>query len=227
MKNKLLWLLLVLVIVLPISVNGLCTSKKQSNLKSIAYKTELSYELKFDSEHNYYFEVSVTNMNKDVILIYNGVVYESKGEDDVIVIDNKLEGGATYEFNLYGGYDTACVEEYLYTKKLSIPKYNVYSERDECIEYEEFYLCNKWYPGTIGNDEFFESELNNYIESLNAKEEEEKEEVIEKGLFEKIIDFYIDNIIITLPLTILIVGVVIFMVVRNSIRRKNRIKLDS
>ena len=143
---------------------------------------------------------------------------------------------------MYGGYDTDCVEEFLYKKTIKIPKYNVYSEREECIEYEEFPLCNKWYSGEISGDEFFlkhESEdflvdakdklsstqLTKNIDSLKKTEPEKKEEIVEKNIFEKIIDFYVKYIVICLPITIIIVGVVVFFIVRRLIRRKNRVKI--
>jgi hypothetical protein len=63
-----------------INVNALCTSKVYSDLKKTAYKTEVSYELKFDESKNHYFEVKIANMDKDVILKFNGVIYESTGD---------------------------------------------------------------------------------------------------------------------------------------------------
>ena len=47
MKNKLIIITLFLIMILPMKANaaGLCTSKKYSNLKSLAYKTNISYEL--------------------------------------------------------------------------------------------------------------------------------------------------------------------------------------
>ena len=216
--------ILMLILMKNLNVNALCTSKIYSDLKKTAYKTEVSYELKFDESKNHYFEVKIANMDKDVILKFNGVIYESTG--DVFTVNTKLDGGKTYEFNLYGGYDSACVEEFLYTKKIKIPKYNVYSERDECIEYEEFEMCNKWYQGDIRDEEYFKEKLNAYIESLKPKEEPKKEEPKEKNIIEKIIDFYMSNLIITLPITIVVVLGIIVKIIVNLIRKRNRVKLD-
>lgn len=224
-KNKVLIIaIFLLIFCFTTKVDALCSTKRYNNLKMIAYKAEPSYELKFDSNHRHYFEVTVNNVDKDILVNYNGAMYEPV--DGVVKIGSKLSGGTSYEIKLYGGYNTHCIEEYLYTKKITIPKYNPYSEKDECIEYEEFPLCNKWYSGSIANEEEFMNQLNAYIISLRTDEKEEVP-VKEKGLFEKIIDFYVNNLIITLPITILIVLFIVYKIVVKIIRRKRRIKLES
>lgn len=212
-----------MLLAITMKTEALCTSKKYSNLKMIAYKSEVSYELQFDSNHNYYYVLTVNNVDPSILVEFNGETYEP--ENGTVVIPAVVQGGSTYDVKLYGGYYTDCVEEYLYTKKVTLPKYNRYSERDECIEYEEFYMCNKWYGGEIQSDEVFEEELNKYKASLTEEEKEEKKEE-SKNIFEKIIDFYTNNKIITIPITVIIVGFILYKVVVSIIRRKNRVKLD-
>ena len=201
----------------------LCTRGEYSNLKSLAFEAEASYELKFDKDNNHYYQITIKNVNKDIMVKFNGTFYEP--ENGTITISDRIVGGADYDINLYGGYNTECVEEFLYGTTIQIPKYNVYSEKDECIEYEEFYMCNKWYQGEIRSDAHFDEELNKYIQSLEKKESEEKI-TKEKSFFQKVIDFYTDNLKITLPITILIVLLIVYKIVVSIIKRKNRIKLD-
>lgn len=203
----------------------LCTSKKYTTLKSEAYRVTLTYELKFDSKHQHYFEVTAMNVGKNVMVKRNGYYIEPTKDNDTFVVAYRVDGGKEFEVNIYGGYDTACPEEFLYTKKITLPKYNKYSEREECIEYEEFNLCNKWYSGYIGSDKEFDDALAQYIKSI-TKEEPNNIPEKEQSFFEKIIDFYTSNLIITLPITIFIVLLIVFIVVRKVIRRKNRIKLN-
>ena len=195
-KNKVITIFLFLFLFLPISVNaeGLCTSTKFNKLKKEAFEAQLVYELNFDKEHNSYFTVDVYNVGPDVMMIFNSNIY-LPDKDGHIALESVLQGGGTYEFKFYGGYQTDCVEEYVYSKKLKIPKYNPYSEREECIEYEEFPLCNKWYKVDIDSPEYFEEQLENYISSLRKDEPKKEEEVIEKSIIEKIIDFYVKNIL--------------------------------
>ena len=50
--------------------------KKYSNLKMIAYKSEVSYELQFDSNHNYYYVLTVNNVDPSILVEFNGETYE-------------------------------------------------------------------------------------------------------------------------------------------------------
>lgn len=204
---------------------NICTATKYNELKREAYKATVSWELKFDEKNSHYFEVTVSNMNSSVILKFGDAIYESKEDGSAFKINARLNGGNTYEFNFYGGYDHPCVEEYVYTKRLEIPNYNKYSELDDCIEYEEFPLCNKWYSGTIEDEDYFYEKLEIYKKSLE-KPIEPAPTPKEKKIFEKIIDFYIENIAIALPITILIVILTIILIVVRVRRAKRRVKID-
>ena len=205
------------------NVEAYCTSRRYSDLKSIAYKSELSYELKFDNKNNHYFQIKVSNVDKNILVMFNGATYEPV--NGIVDLQTRLAGGKTYEVQLLGGYETQCIEEYLYTKKITVPTYNVYSERDECIEYEEFPLCNKWYSGYIVDENDFLNRLNEYVISLN-KTEKENIPVKEKSFINKLIDFYKDNIVITLPITIIILLFIVYKIVVKIIKRRKRIKLN-
>lgn len=224
-KNNIFLFLSFLMLMIPLKVNGadICSSTKYTNLKREAFNAELKYDLKFDESHKSYFVVTIYNVSDNLIVNYNGSAL-TPDKDNKIVIPTFFDGGSTYEIKFYGGYNTSCVEEYVYSKKIVIPKYNVYSERDECIEYEEFKLCGKFYSGEIKNDTDFEEQLEEYIKSLEKKPHEEKEE--EKSFFEKIIDFYINNIIITGPITIIIILALIAYIIIKIIKRKKRVKIE-
>ena len=227
-KRSFLLIIAFLILMLLFNPNAdavLCTSKKYTTLKSEAYRVTLTYELKFDSKHQHYFEVTAMNVGENVMIKRNGYYIEPTKDNDSFVVAYRTDGGKDFEVNIYGRYGTACPEEFLYKKKITLPKYNVYSEREECIEYEEFNLCNKWYSGYIGSDKEFEDALAQYIKSI-TKEDTNNIPKPEKSFFEKIIDFYTNNLIITLPITIFIVLFIVFIVVRSIIRRKNRVKLN-
>ena len=54
------------------------------------------------------------------------------------------------------------------SKRLTLPTYNIYSEREECIEYEEFKYCNQWYKGKIESD-LIEKRSNAESSRINAQ----------------------------------------------------------
>ena len=214
-----------LISIINVDAANICTATKYNELKREAYKVELTWDLKFDDAHNHYFEVTVANMNKDVLLKFGDAVYEANDDGSQFIINTVLEGGNTYEFKFYGGYDNPCVEEYIYTKELTLPKYNKYNELEECIEYEEFPLCNKWYPGDIKDKDYFLEQLEIYKKSLE-KPEEPKPVVENKNIFQKIWDFYINNIKITFPITMLIILSIIILVIIKIRKKKKKIKIN-
>ena len=204
----------------------LCTTDVFSNMRAKAYKTTFSYELKFDSVGAAYFEIYYYNLNEGIEIHYGENVYKYSENDSNGVINTLFQNtGETYEFELYSEYGYPCVGELLYTKKVTLPKYNKYSELEPCIEYEEFPLCNKWYKGEIVNEDYFYEKLNEYIDNL--KENVDEKPIIKNETFiQKILRLYIENLIITLPITILIFIFILFKVIKNIIRKRNRIKID-
>ena len=225
-KKVIILMITFLIVFLPSKVNAsnICNTTKYDNLKKEAYQIQFNYELKFDKGHNPYFELTAYNVSPDIIIIFDGNEYVGDKNNQIKFL-NAFESGKKYEMKMYGGTDTSCAEQYIYKKTVEFPKYNSYSERDECIEYEEFPLCNKWYKGEITDDNYFEEKLEEYKKSLE-KGEEKKEVIKEKSIIDQIIDFYLNNLIITVPLTILFVLVIIVIIIRKIIRKKKRVKLE-
>lgn len=209
---------------MPFVVNAeICSTSVYNNLKREAYKAQFSYELKFDENDNYYFEITVTNLNKKVLFIYADSVYEGNDDNLPIKINSTFEGGKTYEFKLYGGYYTPCTEEYLYTKKVSMPKYNKYSKYEECIEYEEFPLCNKWYQGDIPDEEYFFEKLEEYKKTLVKPDEPIV--VAEKSFWDKVIEFYNENKVLSISVISIVSLSIVSLIVVKVVRRKKRVKI--
>ncbi len=203
----------------------LCTSDVLSEMRAKAYKTTFSYELKFDSENVAYFEISYANLSEGIEIRYGENVYSYDEKNPTGTIKTSFPNtGETYDIGLYAEYGYPCVGELLYTKKVTLPKYNKYSELEDCIEYEEFPLCNKWYSGEIENEDYFYSKLEEYVRSL-IPEEEEEEEKKEESFIQKLVRLYIENLMITLPLTLLLVAVIVIIIIRRMIRKKNRVKI--
>lgn len=201
----------------------LCSTKIFNELKTKAYNVKFNYELKQNEEGDYYFSVSIANLTEELEVRYNGQTYSYSKDDPIIEMIPNFTGNKTYEFDIYVTYGHTCVGEKAYTKRLTLPKYNPFSELDECIEYEEFPLCSKWYKGNIPDYNYFTQKLNEYIDGLNKEDPGVPKD--NRNIFQKLIDLYMDHLIISIPLTVVVVGAIAFLVVRNIIRRKNRVKI--
>lgn len=229
MKKVLIMLSIVIsLFFLPNSVfaaRKLCTSNTLSKMRAKAYNVNFDYEFIYPEGGDYYFEVSILNLTDELEVEFGGLTYSYDKNNAILKIIPRLDGGKTYEFEIYAAYGQPCVGELLYTKKLSIPKYNIYSEEKECIQYEEFPLCNKWYQGDIKDKAFFYEKLNAYIKSLNVKEEKPVEEE-ELTLAEKFINFYTEHLILSVSITLIVVGGITFVIAKTVIKRKRRTKID-
>ena len=204
-----------------VNAGAICTEKDLNELKMKAYNVSLSYKIKKTKEGVHYYEITITNLQDGFVAKGSGVTIYGDGE--VKIAERLLTDNLNFEIDLYAGPYTACKNQKIYTKKLTLPRYNIFSEREECIEYEEFPLCNPWYKEKV--TEFtFETELQKYINSLKKVEEEKSTK--EKSTIEKIIDFYIENKIITIPITIAVVGGITVIIINKIKRRKSRVKID-
>ena len=233
MKKSFLIILLV-VIILPLNANAsskICDREEYNKLKQIAYNVNISYELVIDetTEYGYYFKIFVSNLTEDIKIKHLTKFYtydeesENKSKTD---INLRLGGGLSYEFLIYGTSKTWCIDEYVGVKRITLPTYNLYFTHKECIGYEEFSLCKKWYSGDINSETDFLKRLEEYKKSLEKKEEIKENNRKNSSIIDKIINFYTENIYYTLPITVVVLLSSGFVIFRIRKIRKNRIKLD-
>ena len=227
MKKRILLIIFILMM-MPVGVKAAripCTTKNFSKLKALTYDVKLSYDLIKNEDNQTVFRINIANLKEELEVRYGNITINYDPEKPVQEVTTLSGGGFKYMVDIYvtEGLERACVGEKLATKSIDVPKYNYYSERDECIDYEKFYLCNKWYKGDIPSEKYFLDELEKYI-GKNIEEEPEKPE--KYNIIDRIIDFYKDYPLLAITLTVVIVGAITFVIVRNIIRRKNRIKLD-
>ncbi len=187
-----------------VSAANICTKEKYNDLKEKASKIEMKWNLEFDEKNDYYFSVNAYNVDKDLMLILNNNVYEPN-DDGIIILSTPFDGGKKYEFKFYGAYYHPCVEEYVYSRFLEIPKYNIYSKMDECSEYSEWELCDEWYQGSIEDVEDFYNKLNTYKEQI-----ENGEIVLKSDKENQKINF------IFLIILIIILATICFLIIRNK-----------
>lgn len=206
------------------AVREVCTSKVLSEQKNKAHNIKFEYELKYDEYGSYYYEVSFTNIKEGIEFTYGGVTYKYLEQTPVQTLIPMFEGGTTLELEMFVAYGYPCVGEEIGTKKIKLPKYNKYSEYNECIEYEEFVLCGKNYEGDIPNPQYFYDKLEEYKLLINTDKPIDKKEK-SKTVIEKLVDLYINNLIITLPITIIIVGLVSHYIIKKIINKKQRVKV--
>jgi len=223
-KNIYLLILLMMLILAPLKVNALpiCTASKIQEYIDLANKVVFKYEYVKDDD-GYYFLIKASNVDKKLVIIYNKEEYTGLGEGGSITFGNHFEDNQTYRFKIVVSPGLTCSDETATSRIVKIPKFNIYSETDLCLEYEEAPMCGRYYNGNFANYEEFQATLLKYIEKLkNSGINQYKDE---RNIFQKFIDFYVDHIEISVAITLILIALLTYYVIRKLIRRKQRVKL--
>ena len=158
LKRNYLYVLLLLfaVLLVPQKVNAipLCTAKSKQEYINKADKITFKYEyVKEEDNDNYYFVIRATNVDQSLSIEYNDEEYGGMGTDNYIVFNQHFTDNQTYKFKIKVEKGQICASETVTFKSVKIPKVNIYSETDECIEYEEAPMCSRYYQGNFKNFE--------------------------------------------------------------------------
>ena len=229
MKRIALLLTLLIVLAIPtIKVNAvdiselICDNDNVYDIKKKASNMKTTYEFREDKENGKHFKIKVSNLDPSLEIRVYGTKYNylQDGSTFYLMQPFGINGGKV-DLLIYGSSTHACNDQYVTTVTVKLPKYNIYSELDECVEYEEFQLCNRFYGGEIKSVEDFRKRLNDYIAEINKKTEKVKE----PNVIERILIFIEDNQALSAIIGLVILAIIIAIIVRKIIRRKKRVKI--
>lgn len=173
---------------------NMCTPTQLSELRSMAANVKVTYvpvteaeklttpngESGADYVSKRYLDIKIFNLNTKLI------VNAKNGIDDFTITSNDIGGdGAVtirqpastsaikYEFEvtslLYG-----CSLETLRTIKLTLPKYNYYSQLDVCDDIPDYYLCQPYTTYSVDGGTFYDK-VDEYKAKLSTLEKEKQE----------------------------------------------------
>lgn len=192
MKNRIIYIVFVLALFI-VGRNvyaASCSLEEKTELRTMASNVSVSYvpvdKLMSNDEgdyYEYYLDVKIFNINSylrvEVIDNSNHNQYyldvNDVGLDGAITMrqrDNEIVKNLT--FNIYGASND-CYSTALRTVKLTLPKFNYYSERAICEDIPEFYLCQKYVTYDIDSATFIEN-VQEYKEKYENQKENEGEE---------------------------------------------------
>ena len=209
-------------------VNAECSNIEKNNLLQLSHNVKFTYEINEDEKvkNKKKFNVIISNLLDGIYLFYEPYVYEYIKDSitpGVEKMDDTFNDNNTYEVKVYGNTKN-CKDVYLETKTIDIPKYNIYSEKEECKGIENFKLCNMWYEGEIQSDSYFRKEVTKYKSSLEKNEETTKT-TAKDNLLSKIKKIYEKNIFISLFITLFLVASIVVFIIISVIKRKKRVKI--
>ena len=173
---------------------NMCTPTQLSELRSMAANVKVTYVPVSEAEKlgvpngetggeyvtKRYLEIKIFNLNtKLMVNVTNGV-------DNFVVTSNDMQGDGSvtirqpssgsainYEFKvtslLYG-----CGLETLRTIKLTLPKYNYYSQLDVCQDIPDYYLCQPYTTYSVDGGTFYDK-VDEYKAKLSTLEKEKED----------------------------------------------------
>lgn len=190
-----------------------CNAVSLNELRTMASNVKITYvpgfervEIPKDPE----FGVTTVGSNYLDIKIYNltsklYVVAEATGSNivnaqtHVISINDvyALDGSATirqpaqtemmtYEFTIFSDV-YGCTSKTLRTIKLTLPRFNRYSELDACQDIPEYYLCQQYTTYKVDGKTFYQKVDDYKAKLLTQKEEEKEKEENNTGVVSKTI----------------------------------------
>ncbi len=122
-----------------------------------------------------YVDIKVFNISSDLFIRIRSSSDNIKFEEQLLDYHNLGPDGSItvrvpaldvvqeYTFEVFS-YSDNCKGEIIRTIRLTVPKYNPYSQLDICSDIKEFYLCQEYITFDINKDKFFE-QVNNYKEN--------------------------------------------------------------
>lgn len=133
--------------------------------------------------------------------------YDKNNPSEVTI--NNIEKSGIYKFEVYS-LDNDCNDNPLNTIYVTLPTYNKYYKDKLCKGIENYKLCQRWF-GTSITYEQFRNQVSEYKASLNQNSSEE-----EQSFFDYILELYIDNYYIILPILIFILLVPIYIIYQKK-----------
>lgn len=237
MRKKIMFILLLIfsAFVFNVKVDA-ATCKNLNDLKTEANLIEVNYELvKEDRSPEgdydpslYYHDLYISNISDNFeVRIGNNTYSSSEAKNGVLTI-RMISGGYKLRVQIYGTQKSGCNGEKIRSIPVKLPFYNRYSEAEECVGHtNEYPICAvNADTSKYVNEEFKVEVAKQAKEYKENKEEKKKKEKATATKKKSVIDMYIDNAGITVPITILIIAGIAGVIFKLVSDDKKKAKID-
>lgn len=137
---------------------ALCDKEHINQLKELANQVEIDYEYIVDNDEDGDGEFT-TNMYYVGVNLLSSELYITDGKKKYYYNDSEAGiiklyyNSGTIEFDIYSN---TCQDLILRTITINLPKFNIFSYRNECEQLKEYDLnvCDPWYQGSIDVESF-------------------------------------------------------------------------
>lgn len=204
MRRKILFVIIFMITILSfgsiVQAEGECNLQSRSDLRNLASNVNIVYQEVSEYRPNEEYQEGAEDTDAEllykylVIKIYNlsphlriemtypgsndvtHITFDQADVDGVItLIPSTNDYVITYTFRVYGS-STACFSQLLRSIRLTLPKYNYYSERSACLDIPDYFMCQTYTTYDIDATNFMNS-----VKSYKEKLESQKNEIDENG----------------------------------------------
>lgn len=206
---------LLVMLLVPLKVNGACTVDDKMRYSSLATNITTSYNYR-EENRSAYFDVTIHNVHRDLVVVDTATNkrYESNNNGLNNFTITNLKDGSNYSFKVYAKSGD-CSYRLFNTLYVTTPKYNKYYSDSVCLGASDYLLCQKW--AEIGNITYeeFKSNVEQY---KNPKTEIiEAEQNNKNNLLYVIGDFWAKYYLFILGgIIIILIPVIIIIKKRND-----------
>lgn len=127
-------------------------------------------------------DIKIYNITSDMYIKVTSSGSNVTKDEHIVTLDNVAPDGSatirqpaqkepiTYEFTVFSDA-YGCSTRTLRTFRMTLPRYNSYSELEACADIPEFYLCQKYTTFTVDGESFYDrvddykSKLSNQVEN--------------------------------------------------------------
>lgn len=186
--------------------------KKEAEKVTARYQLDENYTDENGNKKNGIFIIEISNLTEDLkVKIDDGDFIRYDKTDNGTLILNGIESGIK-KIYIY----SVKVPTYLRTITVNIPKYNYYSEREECngISKEELDVCDKWYKYEL-NETTFLKKINEYKKAQEENKDNNNQSKIQI-IFNNIVNFLKSYFIYIIIFIVIVCGITIYITIRKK-----------
>lgn len=186
--------------------------KKEAEKVTARHQLDENYTDENGNKKNGMFIIEINNLTENLkVKIDDGDFIRYDKTDNGKLILNGVESGIK-KIYIY----SVKVPTYLKTITVNIPKYNYYSEREECngISKEELDVCDKWYKYEL-NETTFLKKINEYKKTQEENKDNNNQSKIQI-IFNNIVNFLKSYFIYIIIFIVIVCSITIYITIRKK-----------
>ena len=188
------------------------TQKKEAEKVTAKYQLDENYTDENGNKKNGMFIIEINNLTENLkVKIDDGDFIRYDKTDNGKLILNGVESGIK-KIYIY----SVKAPTFLRTITVNIPKYNYYSEREECngISKEELDVCDKWYKYEL-NETTFLKKINEYKKTQEENKDNNNQSKIQI-IFNNIVNFLKSYFIYIIIFIVIVCSITIYITIRKK-----------